>query len=108
MSSSELLKYIPEVSIKNYRKNASCFLILNLDELNEKQFNINSPHRISYYQLTLITEGEGQIVLDSRKYKYSPRTLIAISKGCIETAVFNEGTGGYTVLFSEEYINKNP
>ncbi len=103
---NKLLNEIPEVHIKSFKDQSSGFLITDLNELNEKH-SINSPHRISYYQIILFAEGDGSIVIDTRKYQYGPRSLLAVPKGRVEISKFTKDSNGYAILFSEEFLNKN-
>ena len=100
---------IPEIGIRDYQKKSSGLLVLNLDEvINNFQLITTNPHRTCYYQLLLITKGNGTIWIDSNKYELQSKLMIVVSKGQIAAMDFSDDVKGSVLLFSEEYIYKQP
>jgi AraC family transcriptional regulator, transcriptional activator of pobA len=100
---------IPEIRIKNFDEKNPGFVVTELKELYDKHWQIViNPHRICYYQVIVITNGNGTFWLDSNQYTYQPRSLFAISKGRVESFEIGKGTTGYALLFSEEFLCKYP
>jgi AraC-like DNA-binding protein len=100
---------IPEIQIVDFKKNASQFLVIELKELlNFHPDLINNPHRISYYQLLFIIEGGGNLWIDSNKHSFLDKSVLAVSKGQIQIMELNKNIKGFALLFSEEYLYKNP
>jgi AraC family transcriptional regulator, transcriptional activator of pobA len=98
-----------QVEIKDFEKDFSDLVVLSMEEYCEKYGNIIiNPHRISFYQTFIIAEGEGRIWKDSNEYKYFQKSLFTITKGQVATFEYDEVPKGYVILFSEEFINRNP
>jgi len=98
---------IPIVEIKDFKKDSSNLLVSSLDELYNENHNIlTRPHRIFYYQVILIVKGNGNYCVDSLKYNYTGRSLLATSKGQVEIFDKDMNAEGYVLVFSEEYLCK--
>ena len=104
-----ILENIPSIEINDFEKNSSDVIILSLEKFLEKnQDKALKPHRITFYQMAVITEGEGSIWIDSAKYQYSPKSAFTASKGRVMAFEFKEMPKGFVLLFAEEFINRNP
>jgi AraC-like DNA-binding protein len=100
---------VPEVDIIDFKKDAPQLLVIELDELlHVHRETITNPHRIRYYQLLFIIEGSGNLWIDSNKYSFQDKAMLAVSKGQIQIMEFSKNIKGYAILFSEEYIYKYP
>ncbi len=100
---------IPELCINDFNKNSSGFCIITVEEL-QKEFHqiVFNSHRLTYYQLVLITGGSGFFRIDMKKYNLKPRTLFPVSKGQIENIELADNVNGFAILFSDEFICKYP
>ncbi len=100
---------IPDLHIGNLRQDASDFLIIPIEELLKHfRYYLQNPHRPSYHQLLLIQDGTGEFQINSVKFSYTPETLIAVSKGQETTFSFGSETGGYALLFSDDFFYLDP
>ena len=100
---------IPKISIEDFFKGDSQILIMNLKEFAQNYESIiNSPRRITFYQLIFITSGSLECSIDSTRHNCSRSSLIALSKGQIQKIDFDKNVQGYIIQFSEEYINRYP
>ena len=100
---------ITSTEIKHFEKDFSGLLILPLEEYCSKyEHIIRNPHRILFYEMFLIAAGEGRIKKDSDEYKYFSKSFFAVSKGQVATLEFMDVPKGYAVIFTEEFINRNP
>jgi AraC-like DNA-binding protein len=105
----KLAAVIPEIQIIDYKKDSSQLLVIDLEELlNFHKEIIKNPHRICYYQLLFIIEGGGNLWIDSNKYIFKDKTMLAVSKGQIQIMEFNKNIKGFALIFSEEYLYKYP
>lgn len=60
------------------------------------------PHRVEFYLLLIITEGEGLHTIDFKDYTYRAGSVLSIRKNKIHQ--FHKGNAkGFMVLFTEEY-----
>lgn len=100
---------ITQVEIGDFKKDFKDLIVLSMEDYCNKYGQIiMNPHRISFYQVFIIAEGEGRIWKDSNEYKFFQKSLFALSKGQVATFEFEEVPKGYVILFSEEFINRNP
>ena len=107
---------IPEIFIKDFKNNSPGLSVISLNELFDKfSAVVTKPHRICYYQLLLLEEGNGCLHIDSKKYNFRPRSVFAQSKGSVEYFDHNRkrdylksGNVGHAILFTDEYLYKYP
>jgi AraC family transcriptional regulator, transcriptional activator of pobA len=94
--------------IKDFHEDYKDLLVLSLEDYCKGNSDvIKNPHRIAFFQICVITEGEGRFWKDSNEYRYFPKSLFAISKGQVAAFEFEDMPKGYVVLFSEEFINRH-
>lgn len=75
--------------------------------LNENlDYNPFRPHRIRFYAMLLILEGEGVHYIDFKKYKYQAGNIIFISKEQVHAFEKNMERNAYFLLFTEEFLEK--
>lgn len=100
---------IARLEISDLENSSSSVLVLPLEEyLRENGDKALKPHRISFYQMVIIAEGEGNVWIDSVKYNYNSKSAFTASKGRIISFEYEKTPKGYVMLFSEEFINRNP
>ena len=87
---------------KKYGKNLLIDLI-RLESL-EKYINTDSSHSLSYFDITLITGGEGQFFLDGNKYVLEKGLVIFSSPGQIRKWNFNKVPNGYVLIFEKAFL----
>ena len=106
---NEIIDSVPLIAIDDYGLKRKDIIILTLEEFIEKYISIASnPHRISFYQIALIEEGEGHLWIDTNNFPYTSNSVFTATMGQIVSFEFKEKPKGYILLFSEEYINKQP
>jgi AraC family transcriptional regulator, transcriptional activator of pobA len=100
---------IHEIEINSFQKNSNGFLVTSLNEFLERYSKVLlNSHRLGYYQMIFISDGSGNIWIDSNKYSLTRGNIFSLSKGQVELLEANSSLSGFVVLFSEEFINKNP
>lgn len=76
-------------------------------------FNENSkleivkPHRINFYAILLITEGEGVHSIDFKEYPYKKGSVLFVGKNQVHRWTQSEGVDGFLVLFTSEFLFRN-
>lgn len=106
---AEIINCIPSRSLVDFNKENKDIFLSSIDKFQTDYQNIiNSPHRISYFQLVLVENGEGMLWVDSNKYNLQPNILFAVSKGQIVRWEVKDPIRGVVILFSDEFIYKNP
>jgi AraC-like DNA-binding protein len=100
---------IAQVEITDFEQDFNDLIVLPMEDYCNKYGQIiENPHRILFYQVFIIAEGEGKMWKDSNEYRLFPKTLFTLSKGQVAKFEFREPPKGYVILFSEEFINRNP
>lgn len=100
---------IARLGINDINKCEGDMLLLSLEEYcSECGKKVNSPHRISYYQIVLVSDGTGSVWIDSGRHEITHKSLIAAAKGKVVCYDFETVPKGYILLFSDEFINRNP
>ncbi|MEM8528634.1 MAG: helix-turn-helix transcriptional regulator, partial [Bacteroidota bacterium] len=97
---------------------------IQLDSLQEKSFGfriaynreilLNSnldhnpfrPHRIRFYAILFVLEGEGYHYIDFKKYKYQAGSIIFISKEQVHAFEMNMERKAFFLLFREEFLSR--
>jgi len=85
-----------------YGKNLLIDLIL-LESL-EKYISSDNPHYLSYFDITLITNGKGQFFLDEKKYELEKGLLIFSSPGKVRKWNFDKVPKGYVLIFEKAFF----
>lgn len=101
------LKKIPTFSICNLLGADQCiteFLIVRIRDFMEKNDKIRFPHRHSFYQIVLFTEGTGSHSIDFQKFEVVPHHVYAMAPGQIHTWEFEPDTDGYILNFNESFF----
>ena len=106
ISDRKITDIIPEVSLNNFCSDPNGFLLLSVKDFICK--TTIEPHRTSYYQLVLITDGNGKLGINTSEYNLEPKTCFAVAKNMVETFEPEENISGVVLIFSEEYVYKNP
>lgn len=107
MNTSEI-KRIAHLGMGDFDTNHINLLVIPTEEyFNKYKEILKDPHRISFYQVFVISEGVGSVWKDSNEYKYFRKSLFTITKGQVAAYEFENIPKGYVILFSEEFINRN-
>lgn len=68
--------------------------------------NPHQPHRISFFALMLVTEGEGEHQVDLKNYKIQKGSVLKIAKGQVNAFKDHTTYDGYLVIFTEDFVLK--
>ncbi|MBK8556709.1 MAG: helix-turn-helix domain-containing protein [Lewinellaceae bacterium] len=100
-------KKIPTYSICNLMGTDQCvaeFNVLRLSEYREMHPDLKFPHRHSFYQIALLTEGGGEHSIDFNTYPAREHQVYYMAPGQIHTWNFTPETDGYIVNFNESFF----
>lgn len=108
----ESMKNIPEISFwKDKELQVKGFQFFKLEELitaelKPKDHSPYLPHRLNFYAILIITEGEVNHVVDFSVHRLKKDDVMVISKGQIHA--FEEGVAykGFLMVFSEAFMQK--
>ncbi|TNE59657.1 MAG: AraC family transcriptional regulator, partial [Bacteroidetes bacterium] len=82
------MKKIPTVSICNLLGSDQCvteFLVTKIEKFTAANPNIRFPHRHTFFQIVLFTEGGGTHSIDFQKFQVIPHQVYAMGPGQIHT-----------------------
>lgn len=85
----------------------STFDLLSLEELYQRKYldhNIEKSHKVEFYLILLITEGNGCHTIDFTDYKLERGTLLTIRKDQIHSFFKSDSIKGYLFLFTDEFL----
>lgn len=98
---------IPSVQLNSLQEKPFGFRIAHNREilLNDSlDHNPFRPHRIHFYAVLFVLEGNGYHYIDFKKYLYQPGSLIFISKEQVHAFEKNMEREAYFLLFREEFL----
>jgi AraC family transcriptional activator of pobA len=86
------------------------FEIHSIEWLGRNNAISDRPHRQAYFEIILVTKGEGHYFIDLEKYALSENVAYCIPPGRMHQVKFGEGVCGWVVSFSVDffYLSKDP
>lgn len=98
---------LPQIDFQNRRRKKYDFEIVS-NKLFFKNKTKNEPpfrpHRIMYYGILFTMSGEGEHIIDFKKYSYKKGTVIFLSKEQVHAFVMNHEREAYLMTFTEEFL----
>jgi len=79
--------------------------LIHLETL-EKYIMEDCPHRLTYYDITLLTGGKGYFHIDQSRYSIQKGTILFSSPGQIRYWNIETLPGGYVLIFEEEFLSR--
>lgn len=85
------------------------FEIINLNNFFQKPMNKErfNPHRIKFYIILFITNGNGEHHIDFQSYSYQRGSILFVGKDQIHSWNYNTDINGFLLLFTEKFLNNN-
>ena len=68
------------------------------------RYPLTTPHRLDFYSMIYINQGEGLHVIDSKPYRYRPDSLFLVSRHQIHHFLLNDDSDGYVMTFTDNMI----
>lgn len=106
------MKEIPEINFKkNNASQVNGFEFIALDELTlslktPKDHNSYQPHRLGFFAILIITDGEVNHIVDFEIHNLRKGDVMVISKGQIHAFDEFSEYKGYLVLFTDAFMQK--
>jgi len=101
---------IPNIEFRHSEVSEEDIEILEIDELYARRerlkHDINKAHRIHFYLMIYIEEGEGEPFIDFESYAFQQGSFIFINKHQVHAFSLDPKIKGKIVLFTEEYLEK--
>jgi len=95
------------IRFNNRVKPNSAFDFVKLEDLLGRKFSdhsIETLHKVEFFMLLFITEGEGRHVIDFTEYPYKKGTLLTIRKDQIHKFIGGQNVQGYLLLFTDDFL----
>ena len=96
-----------KIKFENRVNPHSAFDLLKLEELFQRRSLDHDPkqlHKVEFFIIMLITEGEGLHTIDFTDYKYKKGSLLTIRKDQIHKFHKGNGIKGYLLIFKDEFL----
>lgn len=89
-----------------YRKKYGGELLIDVINLDSIKSNIckHPVHRVTYYDITFITEGSEEIAINDRSYPVAPGSAVCSIPGDVWTWQQHTSMHGYVLVFEEEFL----
>lgn len=99
-------KQFPQIKFKNQENPESYFDIVKIEELLQRDVghDIGKNHRVKFYIILFIYEGQGYHTIDFTDYNYNEGTILLIRKDQIHKFFRSPNVKGYLLIFTEEFI----
>jgi AraC-like DNA-binding protein len=101
------MKNLPTYSICNLLGADRCaaeVVVTNLRQYVDNHRDLLFPHRHSFYQIVLFTQGGGRHSIDFQQYDVAPQQVYYMAPGQIHTWDFDAHTDGYLINFNESFF----
>lgn len=102
-----MAKRIPTYSICNLLGADQCyteFVVTRISDFVRAHPDLYFPHRHTFYQIVLFTEGGGTHSIDFRQFHVEAHQVYAMAPGQVHTWEFAPNTEGYIVNFNESFF----
>lgn len=107
----EKAQQIPEINFPNRQKKDFEFEVVTNHEVLRDNLptthNPFRPHRLHFYAILFITEGEGFHFIDFKKYAYKRGSIIFVAKEQVHAFEGNVNRRATFFLFTEQFLDKS-
>ncbi|MDC8004802.1 helix-turn-helix transcriptional regulator [Aureisphaera galaxeae] len=96
-----------QVKFQNKARPDSAFDMLKLEELFRRKSLDHNPenlHKVEFFIILLITEGQGYHTIDFTDYKCEKGTVVTIRKDQIHKFFRSDNVKGHLLLFTDEFL----
>lgn len=101
---------IPSIEFGNKNLSSNEVEIIDLESLYKRLPSLDhdpaSPHRVEFYFLIYIAEGEGSHLIDFNYYPYGAGSFIFINKHQVQAFDFKTKPSGKAVLFTQDFADE--
>ncbi len=97
---------IKKIKFNNVQKPNFQFDLVELNELlnRELDHDLTTIHRVEFYHIFLITEGDGSHTIDFTEYSYETATLFTLRKNQLHCFNRSNNANGFLLLFTEDFL----
>ena len=104
-------KNIPEIDFRNRQSKTFEFEILSARELIKNRMEADHdrfrPHRLAFYAILFIVEGEGEHFIDFEKYQFKKGNILFIAKDQVHAFQKETELNAYFLLFTAGFLERS-
>lgn len=102
---------IPEIDFRNIQQKPFEFNLFTSNQLgnlgDQTAGRPFRPHRLLFYAILFIAEGQGDHFIDFKRYSYRKGSLIFISKEQVQAFEFNPAVKATLMIFTEKFLERS-
>lgn len=102
---------IPEIDFRNIQQKDFEFNIFSSSQLldlgNDNTGQPFHPHRLLFYAILFVMEGEGHHFIDFKRYSYRKGSIIFISKEQVQAFEPNPNLRAYLMIFTKKFLERS-
>ncbi len=100
------MKELKNVKFNNQTRPNFTFDMLEWEELLARDIHdeILNLHKLTFYEILIITQGEGTHTIDFQDYEIQKGTLLTIRKDQVQKFFYNKNIKGFLLLFTEDFL----
>ncbi len=96
-----------QVKFENSINPKSAFDLLKLEDFLQREYLDHNPenlHKVEFFILIFIAEGQGYHTIDFTDYKFKKGTLLTIRQDQIHKFIKSKNVKGYLLLFTDDFL----
>lgn len=99
---------IPEVGFRHSNFEQAEFEMIDLESLYNRQWNHSpeKPHRVTFFMLLYIEQGQGVHMVDFEEYPFSSGSFIFVQREQVHSFDFSSKPKGKVVLFTQDFLDR--
>lgn len=106
MINKNSLTEVPFQKIKNEQIEFQILDMQKLLKVTTIYEHLESPHRLKFNSIFLITKGEGSHSIDFKTYNYKKGTVLFIAKNQVTSFTLNPDMNCYMIEFTDDFFNR--
>jgi len=97
---------IKNIKFQNQKRPQFSFDLIKVEELYARKIDhdITQPHKIDFFNLLILTEGEGKHTIDFIDYDLKKGILVTVRKDQIHSFFRSTSAKGYMLIFTEDFL----
>lgn len=99
---------IPEIGFKHSKLEKDEFEMVELESLYLRNFQYSpeKPHRVTFFLLVYIEQGEGVHMVDFEEYSFSAGSFIFVQREQVHAFDFSSKPQGKAILFTQAFLDR--
>ncbi|MGF1759596.1 helix-turn-helix transcriptional regulator [Photobacterium sagamiensis] len=99
---------IPEIGFNHSKTDQAEFEMVELESLYQRNLasNPEKPHRVTFFLLVYIEEGEGSHMVDFKDYPFSSGSFVFIQREQVHAFDFSSKPKGKVLLFTQAFLDQ--